>query len=106
MKIKTGDKVVVIKGKDRGKTGVVVSADPATAKIKVEGINVFKRHQKKGAGNKPGGVIEIVAPLDVSKVMLLDPDTGKPTRVGYKTVGDTKKRISRVSGVIIEDAKK
>ena len=106
MKIKRGDKVLVIKGKDRGKTGMVVSADPASAKIKVEGINVYKRHQKKGAANKPGGVIEIVAPLDASKVMLIDPETGKPTRVGYKQVGDTKKRVSRVSGVIIEDVKK
>lgn len=106
MKIKTGDKVLVIKGKDRGKTGVVVAADPATGRIKVEGINIFKRHQKKGAANKPGGVVEIVAPLDVSKVMLVCPETGHPTRVGYKTVGDVKKRVALVSGVIIEDAKK
>ena len=106
MKIKTGDKVLVIKGKDRGKTGVVVSANPSTNQVKIEGINVYKRHQRKGAANKPGGVVEIVAAMDVSKVMLIDPDSGKPTRVGYKQVGDTKKRIARVSGAIIEDAKK
>ncbi|MDD5605828.1 MAG: 50S ribosomal protein L24 [Patescibacteria group bacterium] len=106
MKIKTGDKVIVIKGKDRGKTGIVVSADPVTHQIKVEGVNVYKRHQRKGAANKPGGVIEIVAPLDVSKVMLVCPETGKPTRVGYKQVGEKKQRVARVSGAIIENAKK
>lgn len=107
MKIKTGDKVKVIKGKDRGKSGIVVSADHDTGKIKVEGINIYKRHQKRGRSDKtPGGIIEIVAAMPVEKVMLVCPNCSQPSRVRNKVVGDKKQRECIKCKAIITNAKK
>jgi large subunit ribosomal protein L24 len=91
MKIKTGDKVLIIKGKDKGKSGKVVSADHINHTIKVSGINIVKRHTKAGK-NKAGGVVEVAAPVKLSNVMFLCPHCGdKPTRLGYTLAKDGKK---------------
>jgi large subunit ribosomal protein L24 len=101
MKIKKGDEVVVIAGKDKGATGKVISADPKTQRVLVEGVNLMKKNTKvdhQGArGAKQGGIITKEAPLHISNVMLLV--DGKRTRVGYKVNEDgTKVRVSRRSG--------
>jgi len=97
MKIKKGDLVLVIKGKDRGKTGKVVSADPKSSLVKVSGVNIVKRHTKPRHG-KSGGIVEAAAAIDASKLMLVcQPCGGKPVKVGYKlSAGGTKERICRV----------
>lgn len=106
MNIKKGDKVLVIAGKDRGKTGLVVAADHIQGLIKVEGVGVYKRHLRRRGTRQAGGATEIIAPIPASKVMLLDPQSGKPTRVGRKLVDGRKIRIAKVSGSLIEDVKK
>ncbi|HEX6472535.1 MAG TPA: 50S ribosomal protein L24 [Streptosporangiaceae bacterium] len=101
MKIKKGDEVVVIAGKDKGATGRVISVDPRRDRVTVEGVNLIKKNTKENnqgpRGAKQGGIITQEAPLHISNVMLVD---GKqPTRVGYKTKEDgTKVRISRRTG--------
>lgn len=99
MKIKKGDTVYILSGKDRGKTAKVLSAHPRERKIVVEGVNVAKKHQKpRGRGAKKGQIIEKALPIFAGKAALIDPQSGKPTRAGYKTVGEKKLRISRKSG--------
>ncbi|MFA5270221.1 MAG: 50S ribosomal protein L24 [Patescibacteria group bacterium] len=97
MKIKKGDTVLVIAGKNRGKTGKVVSVDSAKSTIKIAGVNIMKRHLK-ARRNQPGGITEIVAPLPVAKVMYLCSHCGnKPVRLGYKvSASNTKERICKV----------
>jgi len=97
MNIRKGDLVLVIKGKDRGKTGKVTSVDPQSNKLKISGINIVKKHLKASQG-KSGGLVEMAAALDASKVMYLCPNCGnKPVRLGYKiTKSGTKERICRV----------
>jgi large subunit ribosomal protein L24 len=107
MKIKSGDKVLVIKGRDRGKTATVVAVNLKTNRIKVEGINTHKRHLKRAKRpGAAGGITEVTLAMSVSNVMLVDPSTSKPTRVGYKLMGEKKARIARVSKSIIEDVKR
>lgn len=102
MKLKKGDKVLVIAGKDRGKTGAVVSVSPSTGQVKLEGLNVYKRHLKKAARpGVAGGITEKVLPVATSKVMLICANCHKPTRVGYKTVGDKKERICKQCQAIV-----
>lgn len=105
MKIKTGDKVKVLSGKDRGKTGKVIQVMFNRAKaehyVVVEGVNKLKRHIRPAKSGEKGQVIELPAPIHMSNVALLDPKSGKPTRVGYKIEGKDKKRIAKVSGEII-----
>jgi len=97
MKIKKGDTVVVISGKDKGKEGTVSRVMPRTNQIIVDGINVAKKHQKPKGANQQGGIIDRDMPLDASNVMLVH--KGKPTRVGFKTNSDgTKVRIARTTG--------
>ncbi|GAA4621345.1 50S ribosomal protein L24 [Actinoallomurus vinaceus] len=101
MKIKKGDEVVVIAGKDKGATGKVILADPKRERVVVEGVNMVKRHSKETnsgpRGAKEGGVVTKEGPIDVSNVMLLE--NGKRTRVGYRINEDgTKVRISRRTG--------
>lgn len=105
MKIRTGDMVKVIAGKDKGKTGKVTQAFPALNRVVVEGLNIAVKHLK-GRNNQPGQRIEFPSPINVSKVMLIDPKSGKPTRVGAKIlVGkdskQTKARIAKKTGEII-----
>ena len=107
MKIKTGDKVLVIAGKDRGKSGVVLKVDRIKAKVVVEGIGMVKRHVKANPRAKiAGGLTSVPSFIAVSNVMLLDPTSGKPTRIGYRVINNKKVRVSAVSNNIIEDVKK
>lgn len=105
MNIRKGDKVIVIKGRDRGKTGTVTAVSPATNRIKVEGINIMKRHSR-ARGKVPGGVIEVNGTINASNVMLVDPVTNKPTRISHQIVGDKKVRVATKSKTPIEDVKK
>jgi len=98
MKIVRGDKVLVIAGKDRGKTGTVKLILSKRGKLIIEGINVVKKHLKKSPKNPHGGIIDKEMPIDRSNVMLLDPAGNKPTRVGLRQEGKKKVRISRLSG--------
>lgn len=101
MKIKTGDKVKVIAGKDKGKTGTVLQVFPEIQRVSVEGINLLTKHLKKRGDTQPGQKIKFPAPLHVSNVMVIDPKSGKPTRIGHSFVkqGDkqTKVRIAKKS---------
>jgi large subunit ribosomal protein L24 len=98
MKIRKGDRVVVLAGKDKGKEGTVKTALPKESKVVVEGVNVAKRHRKPTKAMEQGGIIDIEMPIHVSNVALIDPD-GKPTRVGYRINADgTKVRVSRRTG--------
>jgi large subunit ribosomal protein L24 len=103
MKIKKGDHVVVTAGKDKGATGTVIAAYPERQKVLVEGVNMIKINKKvtnQGVrGAKEGGIVTQEAPIHVSNVQLADPETHKPTRVGYTVNEDGKKvRVSRASG--------
>jgi len=102
MKIKKGDTVVVITGKDKGKTGEVIRSMPKDNKLLVRGINVVKRHTRP-TQTSAGGIVEKEAPIDVSNVALLDPKDNKPTRVGFKIMEDGRKvRVAKKSGTVID----
>jgi large subunit ribosomal protein L24 len=102
LKIKKGDKVVVITGRDKGKTGEVKKVLPAENRVVVDGVNIVKRHTAPSAGNA-GGIVEKEASIHVSNVAYVDPKTDKPTRVGYKTLEDGRKvRFAKRSGEIID----
>ena len=102
MKIKTGDNVKVISGVDKGKTGKVIQVlhrkDDDKVFVVVEGVRMVKRHMRPRREGEKGQVVELAGPINLSKVMLIDPKSGKPTRVGYKQDGDVKKRMAKVSG--------
>lgn len=100
--VKKGDKVQVISGKDKGKQGVILAAYPAKERVVVEGVNIIKKHSKPSQAAPQGGILEHEAPVHVSNVMLLDPKTNEPTRVGSKIVDGKKVRVSKKSGEIIE----
>lgn len=102
MHVKTGDKVKVLTGKDKGKEGVITKAFPKKDRVIVEGVNVVKKHTKPSNTNPSGGIVEKEAPIHVSNVMLIDPSTNQPTRVGYKVVDGKKVRISKKTGEIIK----
>jgi len=98
MKIRKGDHVRVLTGKFRGKEGEVISVDPQSNKVTVEGVNVAKRHQKPTRAMQQGGIIDKVMPINASNVALIDSD-GKSTRVGYRIESDgTKVRVARSTG--------
>ena len=99
MKIRSGDRVVVLAGKDRGKEGTVTRAIPKADKVVVEGVNVAKRHRKPTKAMDQGGIVDLEMPIHISNVALIDPD-GKPTRVGFRVEADgTKVRVSKRTGV-------
>lgn len=103
MRIKKGDLVVVIAGKDKGKKGRVLAAYPKEQRVLVEGVNLVKRHTRPNPANPQGGIITKEAPLHVSNVMIVDPKTGQPTRVGMKILSDgTKVRYAKKSGEILD----
>lgn len=107
MKLKRDDKVIVILGKDKGKTGTVLAVLPAENKVLVENINVVKRHTKPSQKLPRGGILDVTKPINASKVMVLDPASGKPARVGYQIKADgTKERIFKVSPNFDKAAKK
>ena len=99
MKIIKGDKVIVVSGKDRGKTGVVAQTFPGMNKVLVEGVNVKKKHQRPGGRNaRKGQIVDKALPIHVSNVMLVDPKTGKGTRIGITRTDRGRVRIAKKSG--------
>lgn len=98
MRVKREDTVVVIAGKDKGKTGKVVKVFPKTNKVIVEGVNVVTKHQKPSAMNPQGGIVNKEASIHISNVMPLDPETGKGTRVRFEMKDGKKVRIAVKSG--------
>lgn len=102
LKIKKGDTVKVITGKDKGKVGEVVKAFPKDNKVLVSGVNEVKRHTKPSKTNQ-GGIISKAMPINVSNITFFDKKANKATKIGYKFLDDgTKKRVMKVSGEIIE----
>ena len=105
MRLRTDDNVVVISGKDKGKTGRVLEVDPKKERVYVEGLNIVKRHQRPrvgGANSDPGGVIEKPGPIHISNVMLLDPQENKPTRVSVVREDGKRFRVARRTGEKID----
>ena len=102
MNVKKGDKVMVITGKDKGKTGVILVALPKKDRVLVEGVNIVKKHTKPNQENPQGGIVSQEAAIHVSNVMLIDPKTGEPTRVGYKIEDGKKVRVAKKSGELLD----
>jgi large subunit ribosomal protein L24 len=100
-KIRKGDKVVVLAGKDKGRTGEVVTVMPKDDKAVVRGINMMRRHQKQSQSQE-GGIIAKEAPIHLSNLSLVDPKDGKPTRVGFEVKDGKKVRVAKRSGVSID----
>lgn len=98
MRVKKGDTVVVIAGKDKGKKGSVVKVFPKANRVLVEGVNVITKHQKPSAINPQGGIINKEAPIHISNIMPLDPETGKGTRVRFEMKDGKKVRVAVKSG--------
>jgi large subunit ribosomal protein L24 len=96
-KIKKGDKVVVITGRDKGRSGEVIEVRPTESRVLVRGVNMVARHQRQTAAQQ-GGIMRKEAAIHISNVALADPKDGKPTRVGFKTDKGTKFRVARRSG--------
>jgi large subunit ribosomal protein L24 len=100
-KIKKGDKVVVLSGKDKGKQGEVTKSLPREGKVIVSGVNIITRHRKASQANPQGGLERAEAPMHVSKVAIQDPKTGKPTRVRFEVRDGNKVRVAARSGETI-----
>jgi large subunit ribosomal protein L24 len=98
MKIKKGDNVIVIAGKDKGKKGKVAEAFPRDLRVVVEGVNLQKKHMKSRRSGQKGQIVSFAAPMHVSNVMLLDPKGDKRTRVGISRKGDKRVRVAKKSG--------
>ena len=105
-RLKKGDKVVVIAGRDRGKQGEIIESMPREERVKVRSVNLVKRHQKQTA-TQQGGIVEMEAPIHVSNVMHLDPKTKTPTKIGFRFIGEgdarRKVRYARKSGEVIDN---
>jgi large subunit ribosomal protein L24 len=103
-KIKKNDQVVVIAGRDKGKRGRVLEVAPSSGKVKIEGVGMIKRHQRANPqSNRGGGIIEKEAFINISNVKLIDPQSGKPTRVKYQVEADgSKVRVAATSGHSLE----
>jgi large subunit ribosomal protein L24 len=102
MKIRRGDNVVVISGRDKGQTGEVLRVDRERNRVLVQGVNMVKRHQRP-TQTSPGGINEFEAMLHVSNVAVVDPKTDKPTRIGFKTLDDGRKvRVAMRSGEVVD----
>ena len=108
MKIRRDDQVLIITGKDKGRKGRVLRVDPAKQKVYVEGANIIKRHIKPRTlrdtqrAQELGGIVEMEGPIHISNVMLIDPDSGEPTRVSVKREGGRRVRVAKKSGKEIE----
>ena len=100
LKIKKGDTVKVIAGKDNGKEGKVLSVDPKNGKVVVEGVNIIKKHTKPSMANQNGGIVTMEAPIDASNVMYVH--KGKTTRIGFKIEKDKKVRFAKTTGEVID----
>ncbi|KIS03117.1 50S ribosomal protein L24 [Paucilactobacillus wasatchensis] len=102
MFVKTGDKVRVISGKDKGKEGTITKTLSKANRVVVEGVNMVKKHQKPSNEFPQGGVIDKEAPIQVSNVMLIDPSNNEPTRIGVKVVDGKKVRVAKKSGQTLD----
>jgi large subunit ribosomal protein L24 len=106
LKIRRDDEVIVISGKDSGKTGRVLRVDPKKSRVYVEGLNIIKRHQRPTQSTDPakaaGGVVEKEGPIHISNVMLIDPKTKKRTRVGVSRENGVRNRVTRGSGTKLD----
>ena len=101
-KIRKGDRVVVLTGRDKGRTGEVIAVHPSEGRALVRGVNVVKRHQKQSA-QQEGGIVSKEAPIHLSNIAVADPKDGKPTRIGFKVQPDGKKiRVAKRSGAEID----
>lgn len=98
MLLKTGDKVRVIAGKDKGKEGTIKQILSKTNRVVVDGVNKIKKHQKPNDEYPQGGIVDVEAPIHASDVMILDPKTNEPTRIGVKIEKDKKIRVARKTG--------
>lgn len=102
-KIRKGDRVEVIAGADKGRRGEVLKVLPRESRAIVRGVAVRKRHQKPRGLGQPGGIVEAEAPVHLSNLMLIDPKTDRPTRVGFRILEDGRKvRVAKVSGEVID----
>ena len=99
-KIRKGDEVIILTGKDKGKKGQVLEVLPTKSRVKVQGINLAKRHRRP-TQSSPGGIDSFEASVHISNVALVDPDTGKATRVGYRVEDENKVRVAKASGKVI-----
>lgn len=102
MHVKKGDKVMVISGKDKGQSGIILEAYPKQNRVLVEGINIVKKHAKPSQVNPQGGILNQEAPIHVSNVMPIDPKSGQPTRVGYTVENGKKVRVAKKSGEVLD----
>jgi large subunit ribosomal protein L24 len=103
LNVRKGDQVLVIAGKDKGKKGKILEAYPSEGRVLVEGVNIIKRHTRPNQANPQGGIVEREAPIHASNVMILDPKTGEPTRIGKKILKDGQKvRYAKKSGEILD----
>ncbi len=101
-KIRKGDKVIVLAGRDKGRTGEVIAVHPVEGRALVRGVNVVKRHQKQSA-TQEGGIVSKEAPIHLSNIAVADPKDGKPTRIGFKVQqGGKKVRVAKRSGAEID----
>lgn len=98
MKIKKNDIVIVVAGKDKGKTGKVIKALPERDMVVIDGVNIRKKHQRPQKSGQKGQIIEKTLPIHVSNAMIVDPSTGKRSRIGMKLIGDKYVRVSKKSG--------
>ena len=101
MNLVKGDKVIVIAGRDKGKTGTIQKVIPEQNRVVVDGVNIRKKCNKPTQKNPDGGIVEIYAPIDASNVMLVDPKTKKPTKIGHKVVKGKKVRYAKASGTVL-----
>jgi len=101
LKIKKGDNVVVISGRDKGKSGEVLRVFPTEARLVVQGVHIARRHTRQSMGN-PGGVVEKELTIHISNVAHVDPQSGKATRIGYQVISGKKVRVARRSGEVID----
>ena len=100
-KIKKGDSVIVLTGKDKGRKGTVTKVMPVEGRVVVQGVNMVQRHTRPSQTNPNGGIVQKEASLHISNVAIADPSSGKPTRVGFKIEGDKKVRVAKKSGEVI-----
>ena len=100
LKIKKGDEVIIVTGKDKGKKGTVLEVLPMESRVKVQGVNLVKRHRRP-TQTSPGGIDNVEASMHISNVAHVDPDSGKATRVGYRFEEGNKVRVAKASGKVI-----
>ena len=105
LNVKKGDTVLIIAGKDKGKTGKVTSCDPEKGRVVVEDCNMITKHQKPRGANQPGGRNKMAGPIDISNVQIVCPDCHKATRVGHKIEGENKIRVCQKCGASLEQKK-